>query len=410
MTAPARRYGMTIPFDGVPLAEHKEWFRELVDLGYTDVWSAEANGADGFTPLALAAAWAPELRLGSAIIPAFTRGPACLAQSVASLADAAPGRVAFGIGTSSDVIVQRWNGVPFEEPYRQVKDMVTFVREALTGEKVSGTYGRSEVKGFRLGVVPAEPPAILIAALRQGMLRLAGRHGDGAIINWLSAQDVRTVVPIVNEAAAAAGKPQPEVAARIFVAPTTDRDTVMAMGRYAIAAYLTVPVYAAFHEWLGRGEELAEIVQHPQGSAIVGHQVLDDADNEYIAATRYMWQLEPFLERAGFVSVLRFDDVVRDPAGVLGALLQSLGLDPTLGEPVTSGRNESSSKTRPSALARRIPRSRSLLRRINTSLAERPIVKPDKTPDRIGRVRELLRDDLARLNESGLVDITDWLA
>ena len=256
MTAPARRYGMTIPFDGVPLAEHKEWFRELVDLGYTDVWSAEANGADGFTPLALAAAWAPELRLGSAIIPAFTRGPACLAQSVASLADAAPGRVAFGIGTSSDVIVQRWNGVPFEEPYRQVKDMVTFVREALTGEKVSGTYGRSEVKGFRLGVVPAEPPAILIAALRQGMLRLAGRHGDGAIINWLSAQDVRTVVPIVNEAAAAAGKPQPEVAARIFVAPTTDRDTVMAMGRYAIAAYLTVPVYAAFHEWLGRGELL----------------------------------------------------------------------------------------------------------------------------------------------------------
>lgn len=259
MTAPARRYGMTIPFDGVPLAEHKEWFRELVDLGYTDVWSAEANGADGFTPLALAAAWAPELRLGSAIIPAFTRGPACLAQSVASLADAAPGRVAFGIGTSSDVIVQRWNGVPFEEPYRQVKDMVTFVREALTGEKVSGTYGRSEVKGFRLGVVPAEPPAILIAALRQGMLRLAGRHGDGAIINWLSAQDVRTVVPIVNEAAAAAGKPQPEVAARIFVAPTTDRDTVMAMGRYAIAAYLTVPVYAAFHEWLGRSEELAEM-------------------------------------------------------------------------------------------------------------------------------------------------------
>jgi len=250
---------MTIPFDGVPLAEHKEWFRELVDLGYTDVWSAEANGADGFTPLALAAAWAPELRLGSAIIPAFTRGPACLAQSVASLADAAPGRVAFGIGTSSDVIVQRWNGVPFEEPYRQVKDMVTFVREALTGEKVSGTYGRSEVKGFRLGVVPAEPPAILIAALRQGMLRLAGRHGDGAIINWLSAQDVRTVVPIVNEAAAAAGKPQPEVAARIFVAPTTDRDTVMAMGRYAIAAYLTVPVYAAFHEWLGRSEELAEM-------------------------------------------------------------------------------------------------------------------------------------------------------
>ena len=47
--------------------------------------------------------------------------------------------------------------------------------------------------------------------------------------------------------------------ARLFVAPTTDRDTVVGMGRFAIAAYLTVPVYAAFHEWLGRGEQLADM-------------------------------------------------------------------------------------------------------------------------------------------------------
>ena len=38
------------------------------------------------------------------------------------------------------------------------------------------------------------------------------------------------------------------------MAPTTDRDTVMALGRYAIAAYLNVPVYAEFHRWLGREE------------------------------------------------------------------------------------------------------------------------------------------------------------
>src|SRR5690606_13900873 len=81
------RWGMTVPFAGVPLHEHRDWYRELVDLGYTDIWSAETDGPDGFTPLALAAAWAPELRLGTAIIPAFTRGPACLAQSVAGLAD-----------------------------------------------------------------------------------------------------------------------------------------------------------------------------------------------------------------------------------------------------------------------------------------------------------------------------------
>jgi probable F420-dependent oxidoreductase len=247
---------MTIPFDGVPLHAQKDWIVELADLGYTDVWSAEAMGADAFTPLALASAWAPSLRLGTAIVPAFTRGPACLAQSVATLADAAPGRFAFGIGTSSNVIVERWNGIPFEEPYRQVKDMVTFLRSAMAGEKVSGTFGGSEVSGFRLGIRPEVQPPILIAALREGMLRLAGRHGDGAIINWLSAEDVATVAPIVQEAGG--GTPK-EVVARIFVAPTTDRDTVIGMGRFAIAAYLTVPVYAAFHEWLGRGEQLAEM-------------------------------------------------------------------------------------------------------------------------------------------------------
>ncbi len=259
MSNSAQRYGMTIPFDGVPLSEHREWFRELVDLGYTDVWSSEANGSDGFTPLALLLRGPPNCVSGLLSCPAFTRGPACLAQSVASLADAAPGRVAFGIGTSSDVIVERWNGIPFEEPYSQVKDMVSFLNGALAGEKMTGTFGRSEVRGFRSGIVPGEQPAILIAALREGMLRLAGRHSDGAIINWLSAEDVRTVAPIVAEAASAAGRPMPEVVARIFVAPTTDRDTVIGMGRFAIAAYLTVPVYAAFHEWMGRGDQLAEM-------------------------------------------------------------------------------------------------------------------------------------------------------
>src|SRR5262245_24010464 len=108
-----QRYGMTIPFDGIPLHAQKERIAELVEAGYTDVWSAEAMGGDGFTPLVLASVWEPSLRLGTAIIPVFTRGAACLAQCAASLADAAPGRFVLGIGTSSDVIVERWNGVAF---------------------------------------------------------------------------------------------------------------------------------------------------------------------------------------------------------------------------------------------------------------------------------------------------------
>ena len=78
-------YGITIPFDGITLQEHKEWFHLLADLGYRDVWSAEVDGTDGFTPLALAAAWEPRLDLGVAVTPAFTRGPGLLAMSIASI-------------------------------------------------------------------------------------------------------------------------------------------------------------------------------------------------------------------------------------------------------------------------------------------------------------------------------------
>ena len=164
------------------------------------------------------------------------------------MCQAAPGRFALGIGTSSEVIVEQWNGIPFEKPFHRVRDMIRFLRAALSGEKVTAEYDTFAVKGFRLGATIDEMPPILVAALRPGMLRLAGTEGDGAIINWLSADDVKTVVPHVGE--------DKEIVARVFVLPTTDRDLVRFVGRRAIAAYLNVPVYAKFHEWLGRGPQL----------------------------------------------------------------------------------------------------------------------------------------------------------
>ncbi len=247
-----QRYGMTIPLDGQPLGAQQDTIAELADLGYTDLWSAEADGSDGFTPLTLASVWAPSVRLGTAIIPAYTRGAACLAQSVGSLAQAAPGRFVLGIGSSSDVIVERWNGMAFDKPYARVRDTLRFLRTALAGDKVTEEYETFSVRGFRLKVLPPEPVPILVAALREGMLRLAGREGDGAIINWLSADDVSTVAPVVRQF----GEDK-EIVARIFVAPSTDTDMVRNLGRFAIAAYLNVPVYRAFHEWLGRGDALA---------------------------------------------------------------------------------------------------------------------------------------------------------
>src|SRR4051812_38420115 len=117
-----QRYGITIPLSGLPMADQREWIKEIEDLGYTDVWSAEVDGVDAFTPLVLAAQWAPNLRLGTAIAPVFTRGPALIAQSAAALGDVAPGRFALGIGASSNVIVERWNAMPFDEPYQRTRD------------------------------------------------------------------------------------------------------------------------------------------------------------------------------------------------------------------------------------------------------------------------------------------------
>jgi len=239
------RYGITVPFDDVPLAEHGDWYGRLAELGYTDVWTGEANSADGFTPLALAAVADDRLQLGTAVVPVYTRGPGLLAMQAATMAELAPGRFALGVGSSSDVIVERWNAVPFVEPYKRVRDTVRFLRAALTGEKVDAEYETFAVRGFRLGRRLEQPPPIYVAALRPGMLRLAGREADGAILNWLSAQDVSKVVPEVG--------PGKAIVARIFVCPTDDADRARAVGRIAVAAYLNVAVYAAFHQWLGRG-------------------------------------------------------------------------------------------------------------------------------------------------------------
>ncbi|WP_329522268.1 LLM class F420-dependent oxidoreductase [Spirillospora sp. NBC_01491] len=268
------RWGLTIPLAGLPLAGHREIVESLPGLGYTDAWSAETNGTDAFTPLALASQWAPELRLGPAIVPVYTRGPALLAQQAATLADLAPGRFVLGIGTSSDTIVERWNGIPFEEPYKRTRDTLRFLRRALAGEKVKEEYETFAVKGFKLESAPATPPPIVLAALRPGMLRLAAREADGAITNWLAPKDVATVRGELGDG--------PELVARLFVCPTGDAEEARAIGRWMIAAYMNVPVYQKFHQWLGRGEALGPMNEawaagdRKKALEVIPDEVVDD--------------------------------------------------------------------------------------------------------------------------------------
>ena len=271
------RWGMTVPLGGVPLADHATVYAALADAGFTDLWSSEVAGTDAFTPLTLAAAWQPRMRLGTAIAPVFTRGPGLLAMTAAALAEAAPGRFQLGIGASSPVVVGDWNAADFTAPYRKSRDMLRFLRAALAGELVDERFETFAVRRFKLERPPAVPPQLLLAALRPGMLRLAAAEADGVILNWLSAADVPTALAETKGAGAGF-----EVAARIFVCPTDDADHARRVGRRMIAAYLTVPAYAEFHRWLGRNETLQPMWQawaagdRKGALAAIPDQVVDD--------------------------------------------------------------------------------------------------------------------------------------
>ena len=161
------RYGMTIPFDGVPLAEHRPWYEELVDLGYTDLWSSEASGTDAFTPTGAGGGLDPvdaaRHRHRARLHPgAGTHGHERRRHG----RDGARAASSSAIGTSSNVIVEAWNDIPFERALPPDPGHGAFPQAgADRGE------GRRDLRhvpgaGFRLGRPPAVVPPILVAGLR----------------------------------------------------------------------------------------------------------------------------------------------------------------------------------------------------------------------------------------------------
>jgi probable F420-dependent oxidoreductase len=242
-----QRWGLTVPFTGVGLADSEELYRRAEAAGYTDLWSGETNGPDGFTPLALGAAWTEKVRLGTGVVGVMQRGRALLAQEAAALADASRGRFALGIGASSDRIIEGWNGMPFERPLSTMSERIDFLRSALSGERADG--------GFKLERPPEEPVPIIVAALRGKMLRLAVEKGDGAFTNFLPLEGLPKVVGQLE------GAPEGfELLCRFFCIPG-EREQVEPLARFMFSSYITVPVYENFYRWLGYGDRIDEMVE-----------------------------------------------------------------------------------------------------------------------------------------------------
>ncbi|MBO0851452.1 MAG: LLM class flavin-dependent oxidoreductase, partial [Pseudonocardia sp.] len=113
------------------------------------------------------------------------------------------------------------------------------------------------IEDFKLAAPPERPPALVVAALGPRMQRLAAAEADGVALNFLAAADVATVRAAADGVQRALPD-QLSVQARVFVVPG-EGDGASVAARRMIAAYLTVPVYANFQRWLGRGDQLGEM-------------------------------------------------------------------------------------------------------------------------------------------------------
>ena len=231
--------------------------RRAEALGYESAWLADTGGLDPFVLAAALAKTVAKMRVGIAVSPAYTRTPVVFASMSASVAQLMPGRFVLGLGCSSETIVDRWNGVPFEQPLARVRETVTLVRSMLKGERTSfkGKTVRSD--GFRLMALPPEPVPIYVGALKPPMLRLAGEVGDGVAVNLFPASALPRMIGEIERGAARAGRAAAglEIVCRFQAWVTDDAKGARALIRRFMAGYFTTSVYNAFAEWCGFAEE-----------------------------------------------------------------------------------------------------------------------------------------------------------
>jgi probable F420-dependent oxidoreductase len=238
--------------------------RRAEQLGYHSFWVAEANGTEAFSLLGAAGMAAPSLDLGTGVLALQLRTPPLVAMAAATLQALHPDReIVIGVGISSPVVVGRWHGADYlaKRPLAHTREYVTLLRECLAGETVSFQGDFYEINRFRLGVRLGERrPKIVIGALNEGMLRLAGELADGVLLNYIPASHVPWSVEQVRLGGPAT------IYAYIHAGVVADRSDGIEAARRDLFSYAVVDAYANSFSRAGFADEVVEIRErHAKG-------------------------------------------------------------------------------------------------------------------------------------------------
>jgi F420-dependent oxidoreductase-like protein len=228
-------------------------------LGFDATYVTHIAGRDSLTVLAAYAGVSERLRLGTGVVPIFSRSPATMAQTAVTVDEISGGRMVLGLGVSHQVTVENWYGARIEKPVTQMREYALAVRAILRAE--DPPEGEFFSTRFRfMGIEPRPELPIKIAALSPRMIRLAGEIADGVML-WLCGPTYirEVVVPELRAAREAAGKSMDgfDVVAAVPVALTNDPEAARAAMRQDLIPYASLPFYRAMLERSGFGEELA---------------------------------------------------------------------------------------------------------------------------------------------------------
>ena len=253
------RLGAAVPLQSLAPAQQVAYIRHAEVQGYDSAWAPEVMGTDAFTVLAAASQLTQRLRLGTGIVPIYTRTPTTLAMSIATLDALSGGRAVLGLGVSSEVIIGAWHGLPVPKPLGAMREAVEIIRRLLRNERVTIEGQTFRVRNLRPNVpVPADRTIpIYLAALNLGMLRLAGEIADGVILNWLPAAHVPRAIAAIAAGAQRAGRTLADIdiACFIRVCVTDDIDAARQWMRRELTGYAIVDAYHAYFTACGFGAD-----------------------------------------------------------------------------------------------------------------------------------------------------------